>query len=71
MFTNDAVGRTVDFIEKFCTEHGYAPSVRQVAEAAGFKSPTSGLNLLKQLEAEGYIKRMPGHQRAIQIVRTP
>jgi repressor LexA len=48
-------------------ERGYPPSVRELGEAAGLHSPATVHAHLRQLEAKGYIRRVPGHPRALEV----
>ncbi len=51
------------------TVNGVAPTVRELTVAAGLHS-TSGIHrLLVGMEDRGYIRRMPGKWRAIEILR--
>ena len=56
-----------DFMKNFIQEKGYVPSVREIGQAVGLKSPSTVHAYLKQLEARGLIKRNPEKNRAIDI----
>ena len=44
-----------DFIKQTIEDRGVAPSVRDVAKAAGYKSPSTAQYMLDKLEKAGYI----------------
>ena len=56
-----------DFILAFTHEHGYPPSVREIAEAVGLKSPATVHFHLKGLREAGVISQAEGKTRAISI----
>ncbi len=57
-----------DFIVKFFTENGYAPSVREISEAVGMKSTSSVYHHLSVLEDMGKIEIKRNQPRAIKVV---
>lgn len=60
--------RIYEFILSFTEENGYPPSVREIAEAVGLKSPSTVHFHLKGLEEAGVITRGAGKTRAITAV---
>ena len=56
-----------DYIVSFSGLHGYPPSVREIGEAVGLKSPSTVHFHLKGLEAAGLITKAEGKTRAITI----
>ena len=54
-----------DFILKSMREEGYPPTMREIADALGYKSPSTVLHHLRKLEAMGYIERAPDRNRAL------
>ena len=56
-----------DYILTFADEHGYPPSVREIAEAVDLKSPSTVHFQLKGLRAAGLISQAEGKTRAITI----
>ncbi len=62
-------GYVLGFISQYIDEHGYAPSVREIAAALG-KSQTGVQYAIEQLERAGEIKRGPrGTSRTITVIR--
>lgn len=56
-----------DFILSFTEEHGYPPSVREIGEHVGLKSPSTVHFHLKSLRAAGLITQAEGKTRAISV----
>ena len=56
-----------DYILAFADEHGYPPSVREIAQAVGLKSPATVHFHLKGLREAGCITQAEGKTRAITI----
>ena len=56
-----------DYIIAFTDEHGYPPSVREIGEHVGLKSPSTVHFHLKGLQASGLITQAAGKTRAISI----
>ena len=60
--------RVYDFIQEFTSRHGYPPSVREIADGTGLKSPSTVHFHLKALERAGAIAKSAGKTRAITTV---
>lgn len=60
--------RVLDFIEAYIEDHGYGPSIRDIAAGVGLASVSSAEYHLHQLEAEGCITRAPKVPRSIRLV---
>lgn len=56
-----------DYILSFTEEHGYPPSVREIGEYVGLKSPSTVHFHLKGLQAAGLITQAAGKTRAISV----
>lgn len=65
---NDKQNKIYDFLCDFLKAHGFPPTVREIAEMAGLTSASSVHNYLKLLEEKGYIRRVEGSPRAIEIM---
>lgn len=57
-----------DYIISFTEDHGYPPSVREIGEYVGLKSPSTVHFHLKGLQNAGLISQAEGKTRAISIV---
>ena len=55
-------------ILNYTEEHGYPPTVREFGKLIGVKSTSSAFSRIKQLELNGYIRRIPASPRAIEIL---
>lgn len=55
------------FIRKSIRDRGYAPSIREIAEAVGLRSSASVYHYLKQLEHTGAIRRTSTLARSIEL----
>lgn len=70
MSTNKLTARQQQIYDFICSEvatKGYPPSVREIAEAVGLKSPSTVHTHLQVLEDKGYIKRDLSKPRALEI----
>ncbi len=59
--------KVFDYIKKFKTENGYAPSVRDVCRDLNYKSTSTVHMYLNRLELLGYITKEDGKSRAITL----
>lgn len=57
-----------DYLVSCIREQGYPPSVREIGEAVGLKSPSTVHFHLKHLEEAGYIEKGAGKGRAIALI---
>lgn len=57
-----------DFLIKFITENGYAPSVREICKAVGLNSTSTVYHHLLVLEDMGKIEIKRNQTRAIKVV---
>ena len=60
-----------EYIASCVREQGYPPSVREIGEAVGLKSPSTVHFHLSHLEEAGYIEKGAGKGRAITLTRLP
>jgi repressor LexA len=62
----------LDYLREFVDEHGYPPTVREIGEAVGLRSPSTVHAHLAQLERAGLLRRDPTKPRALELAgRTP
>lgn len=54
-------------IYKYSRKNGYPPTVREICDLAGLKSPVTVHSHLNKLEKEGYINKEETHPRASSI----
>ena len=61
--------QVLEFISEFQAEHGYPPTVREVAAQFGFRSPRAAHDHIKALQRKGYLKHEPGRPRALSLIK--
>ncbi|MEX0868232.1 MAG: transcriptional repressor LexA [Nitriliruptoraceae bacterium] len=61
----------LEMIHTHVAAHGYPPSVREIGDAVGLKSPSSVHAQLETLEDKGYLRRDPTKPRALELGRDP
>lgn len=59
--------RILEFIRKAVADRGYPPSVREIGDAVGLRSPSSVHSQLATLERGGFLRRDPSRPRAIEV----
>jgi repressor LexA len=64
-------GEILQVIERYIAVHGCSPSSREIAAAAGLKSPSSVQRHLQQLKADGYVNYQPGVPRTVRVLPRP
>jgi repressor LexA len=57
----------LDYLRDFVDEHGYPPTVREIGEAVGLRSPSTVHAHLAQLERAGLLRRDPTKPRALEL----
>lgn len=65
---NERQQRILDVIRNAIATQGYPPSVREIGEVVGLKSPSSVHTQLAALERAGYVRRRPTRSRAIELL---
>ncbi len=55
------------FIQKFITENGYAPCVREVCKACNIKSTATVFNIINRLKDKGLLEKSDVKRRAIAL----
>ena len=60
--------RIYEYIAQFVEDNGYPPSVREIGEAMGLKSPSTVHFHLKNMEEKGLINKGAGKGRAVSLV---
>ena len=61
--------QALEYLRNFINEHGFAPTLKDIAEFLGVKSASTAHFHLSRLEQKGFIKR--GLQGAIELVEKP
>lgn len=58
----------LEAIRSYQAEHGYAPSMRDIAALSGLSSPSSAAYQVRELAGRGWIRRHPGLPRALVVL---
>ena len=61
--------RAVIEIQRYTAEHGFSPTIREIAQALGLVSASAADYHLRRLEDKGVITRQEGKARTIRIVQ--
>lgn len=59
--------KVLRYIRESVAKKGYPPSVREIGEAVGLKSPSSVAHQLNALERKGLLRKDPNRPRAVDI----
>ena len=59
--------RILQFIRDFAEHRGYAPTQREIGEAAELASPSSVSHQLTTLQSKGFLRRAAGRPRTIEL----
>ena len=71
MGTTPAQYRTLIFIARYVSDHGFAPCVGEIREHLELASNSGVVRILKALEERGLIRRIPWRNRAIEVISWP
>ncbi len=59
--------RVYSFIIRYRQQTGFPPTVREIAQGLGYKSPNNVRQHLRLIEQKGFIRLLPGKARGIEI----
>jgi repressor LexA len=59
------------FLKDYLGENGFPPTLREIASHFGLKGPKAPQKTLNILERKGFIRKIPGGSRAIEILGPP
>ena len=68
---SETQGKVLNFLNDYSREKGFPPTLREIASHFGLKGPKAPQKTLKILEKKGYLQRIPGGSRAIEILLPP
>ena len=68
---NERARDILAFIERFQSEHGYPPTIREIGEAFEINSTNGVRYYLQMLERDGRLKRSSKLSRGIELTRSP
>jgi repressor LexA len=63
--------KVFEFLKDFLREKGFPPTLREIASQFGLRGPKGPQKTLNILERKGYIRKIPGGSRAIEILSYP
>lgn len=69
--TSNKAELIVNYVNQFIQENGYSPSVREIGEAVGLKSPSTVHFHLKHMEEMGVLTKGAGKGRALTLAQSP
>ena len=67
----DAQSQLYKWIKKYLKEYQHSPSIRQMMQAMGLKSPAPIQSRLKHLQDKGYICWEEGKARTLNLLKNP
>ena len=59
----------LDFITQFIQRYGYAPTLKEIGEALDISSPATIHEHIDRLRIKGYIKKLDGTARGLEVVK--
>jgi len=69
MELTNAQRKVLEFIEDHIQKRGYPPTVREVAERFGYRSPMAAKLHIDALVKKGALKKTPARSRGLELVR--
>lgn len=60
--------KVLNFLKNYLGEKGFPPTLREIASHFGLKGPKAPQKTIAILERKGYLRRIPGGSRAIEIL---
>lgn len=58
----------LEYTMQFIQRYGYAPTLREICEGVNVTSPATVCEHIYRLEKKGYVRRLPGTRRGIEIL---
>lgn len=59
----------LDFLTQFIARFGYSPTLKEIGEALGMSSPATVHEHIDRLRQKGFVKKLDGTARGVDIVR--
>ena len=63
--------KVFSFLKDHLQEKGFPPTLREIASHFGLQGPKAPQKTLNILERKGYVRKIPGGSRAIELLRPP
>lgn len=61
----------LQFIRRYTSKNGYCPNYDEIMQGIGLKSKSGVNRLVLELEQRGFVRRLAGRSRAIEVVKVP
>lgn len=58
----------LEYVAQFQRQFGYSPTLVEIAEATGHKSPSTIHAIIRSLVSKGYIQKVDGNNRVLKII---
>lgn len=59
--------QVLEFLVQFQNKHGYAPTLREIADATGHKAVSTIHVIIRNLIDKGYVQKVDGNARVLQV----
>jgi repressor LexA len=59
----------LDFITQFIQRYGFAPTLKEIGESMGIRSPATVHEHIDRLRQKGFIKKLDGTARGLEVVK--
>ena len=63
--------KLLEFLKKYKEKEGIFPSYEEMKAGLGLKSKSGIFGLITELEERGFLKRLPGRARALEVIKFP
>lgn len=67
MIKQEQLDAVLHFIEQFCDDNGYAPSIREICKGMGFRSTATAYNYIARLRDSGALQKSDMKKRAVSV----
>ncbi len=61
--------QVLEFVAQFIQRYGYSPTLREIGDTVGLSSVATVHEHINKLEKKGYIKKIEGTKRGIEVIR--
>lgn len=58
----------LEYIAQFQRQYGYSPTLVEIAEATGHRSPSTVHAIIRSLVSKGYVQKVDGNTRVLKII---
>lgn len=59
----------LEYIIQYIQRYGYGPTLREICDGLGLSSPATACEHIYKLEDKGFLRRLPGKRRGIEIIK--